>query len=213
MENEEMKIIPDKDRDMAVTEAADVIRKGGTVAFPTETFYGLGVKYDDFTALKRLYDLKQRPKDKAISLILGDKKALELIAATPGKAAERIMERFWPGPLTVLFKAKKGLSEFLTAGTGKVAARMPGNSFALDLCRLLGFPVTATSANVSGLPPADNPGDVIRYFREGLDLLIDGGRTHGGRPSTIIDVTDEKIVIVRQGAIPDEELREFLTDK
>src|SRR6266498_1120677 len=108
-----MNIIQDKDRSRAVAEAADVIRKGGTAAFPTETFYGLGVKYDDSTALKRLYDLKQRPKDKAMPLIIGDKKVLELLAAAPGKAAERLMERFWPGPLTILLKARKGLSEFL----------------------------------------------------------------------------------------------------
>ena len=114
--------------------------------------------------------------------------------------AKALMERFWPGPLTLLIPAKKELSEYLTAGTGKVAVRVPGDSFALHLAQRAGFPFTATSANISGMPPADNADSVIKYFRDGIDLLIDGGKTSGGLPSTIVDVSDDKLRIVRKGA-------------
>jgi L-threonylcarbamoyladenylate synthase len=208
-ENRDMKVIPYKDSG-AVAEATDAIRKGAIAAFPTETFYGLGARYDNLIALKRLYDLKRRPKDKAMPVIIGNREALDLIATPPGDIAERIMEMFWPGPLTILLKARKGLSEFLTAETGKVAVRIPGRSFALELCRSLGIPSTATSANISGMPPACDPGDVIKYFGEGIDVLIDGGRTPGEKPSTIIDVTEERVAVLRQGAIPEEEIRKAL---
>ncbi len=197
----------------AVSQASQVIEGGGIVAFPTETFYGLGVKYNHIGALTRLYGMKQRPKKKAIPLIIGDRKSLPLISSSVSSMAERLMTRFWPGPLTILFRAREGLSEFVTAGTGKVAVRIPGESFALDLARSLEFPVTATSANISGAPSADSADEVIRYFQSGLDLLIDGGKTPGGEPSTIIDSTGKEILILRQGAVSAEEIMDFVSQQ
>ena len=171
---------------------------------PTESFYGLGVRYDDESALRRLYELKQRPKEKAMPLIIGSMEALTHIAQSIPVTAERLIEKFWPGPLTILMNAVSGLSEFITSGTGKVAVRIPGKSFALELVKCLEFPVTATSANISGMPPAENPGEVVKYFPNSLDILVDGGLTPGGVASTIVDVTTERPVIVRQGKITEE---------
>lgn len=190
----------------AVSEAGKAIRQGGIVAFPTETFYGLGVRYDDISALKRLYDLKQRPKEKAMPLIIGSREALGLVASSVSSIEEELIKRFWPGPLTILFTAKKELSEFVSADTGSVAVRIPGRSFALDMIQSLPFPVTSTSANISGMPAADSPDDVVKYFDGRLDLLIDGGKTPGGMPSTIVAVKDEQITILRKGAVPAEEI-------
>lgn len=190
----------------AVTKASIVIKEGGIVAFPTETFYGLGVKYNNIDALRRLYVIKHRPNEKAMPLIIGDKQTLQLISPSVTEVAEILMKKFWPGPLTLLIEAREDLPEFITSGTGKAAVRVPGESFALELVRHLEFPVTATSANISGKPPADNPDDVIRYFGAGLDMLIDGGKTPGGKPSTIVDVTGEAIKILRPGAVPSEEI-------
>ncbi len=194
--------ISDTNIQAALIEVAGEIKQGGIVAFPTETFYGLGVSFSDKDALTKLFELKRRPKDKPIPLIIGDVSALSVIASSPDEIALRIIERFWPGPLTILFAAKAVLSDLITGRTGKAALRVPGRSFALDLARAVGYPITATSANISGMPPASGPDEVISYFGDGVDLLIDGGRTPGGRPSTIVDVSERTITLVREGVIP-----------
>ena len=190
----------------AVERASGVINKSGVIAYPTETFYGIGVKFDDCEALKKLYGMKHRPPEKALPLIIGDKRSLELIASSIPGPAEKLIEKFWPGPLTLLLPARSDVSEFITAGTGKIAVRIPGESFALDLARSIKYPITATSANISGMPPADNADDVLRYFGDVLDLIIDCGKTPGGKPSTIVDASEEKIRFLRAGAVPREEV-------
>jgi len=192
--------------DQAINEAVAVLRGGGIVAYPTETFYGLGVKFDLPESLRRLYDLKKRPGEKAMPVIIGHRGLLsglvpeEWLAHLPN-AARSLMDRFWPGPLTLLLPAEEGLSEFLTAGTRMIAVRVPGESFALQLAKKAGFPFTATSANVSGRPPAVNDREVIGYFGEHLDLLIDGGQSPGTLPSTIVDTSGAGIRVVREGMI------------
>jgi len=190
----------------ALEKAFVIIKKGGVIAYPTETFYGLGVKYDDISALKKLYGIKHRSWDKALPLIIGEKGELDLIASSITAAAEKLAKRFWPGPLTLLLPAKPDISEFITAKTGKIAVRIPGESFALELARFLGFPITATSANISGMPPAENADDLIRYFGDSLDLIIDCGKTPGGKPSTIVDASGEKIRFLRAGAVSIEDV-------
>ncbi len=146
----------------------------------------------------------------AIPLITGDKKNLGLIASSISDTAEKLMDVFWPGPLTLLIPARKDLLELITARTGKVAVRIPGESFALELTRSLEFPITATSANISGMPPAVNPEDVLGYFAKRLDMLIDGGKTPGGQPSTIVDVTGGEIKILREGAVSSRKILECI---
>jgi L-threonylcarbamoyladenylate synthase len=181
--------------------AVDVLKTGGIVAYPTETFYAIGAKFDREESLQRIYRLKQRPQEKAMPLIVGSRELLTMVADAVNRTAEILMERFWPGPLTLILPAKRELSFFLTAGTGKVAVRIPGQSCALHLARAAGFPFTATSANISGMPPALNAKTVIEYFHGGIDLIIDGGSTPGGLPSTIAEVTDESVKVLREGII------------
>ena len=183
-------------------KAVAVLNDGGIVAYPTETFYGLGVKFDKENSLKKLFELKKRQEEKPMPLIIGSRASLSMIAASVNEIAESLMDKFWPGPLTLILEAKKSLSPYLTADTGRIAVRIPGESAALYLVREAGFPITATSANPSGMPPAEDADTVIRYFGEKIDMVIDGGRTAGGLPSTIADVTEKKIKIVREGAIP-----------
>lgn len=191
--------------DKAIHESVSAMENGEVIAYPTETFYGLGVRFDRLDSLKRLYALKKRPAEKAMPLIIGGIDMLQQIVSGDWlghmpSPARSLMERLWPGPLTLLIPAKKELSEYLTAGTGKIAVRIPGDSFALHLAQKAGFPFTATSANISGMPPADNADSVIKYFRDGIDLLIDSGKTSGGLPSTIVDVSEDKLRMVRNGA-------------
>lgn len=181
--------------------AVETLKTGGIVAYPTETFYGLGVKFDLEQSLERLYEIKQRPKDKAMPLIIGEKRLLASLASSINSAAESLINGFWPGPLTLLVPAEENVSEWLTAGTRKVAVRIPGESFALRLARHAGFPITSTSANISGLPPARDAATVRKYFSDDIDLIVDGGESPGGLPSTIVDTTGNGMRIAREGAI------------
>jgi len=162
--------------------AVDILKNGGIVAYPTETFYGLGAKFDSEDSLKRICDIKERPEEKAMPLIIGNKEMLNLVASSVNRKAVLLMEKFWPGPLTLIFPARENLSEYITAGTHKVAVRIPGKSFALQLATIVSFPITATSANPSGQPPARNAETVIKYFGDKIDLIVDSGLTPGGLP-------------------------------
>jgi L-threonylcarbamoyladenylate synthase len=184
--------------------AVGILLSGGIVAYPTETFYALGVKFDQEKSLKRLYDLKERKREKALPLIIGDRELLTALSSAINATAASLMDSFWPGPLTLVFPAAGNLSGYLTAGTQTVAVRIPGESFALQLARRARFPLTATSANISGKPPAVDAEAVIEYFNAKIDLLIDGGRAPGGSPSTIVDVTGHPIRVLREGALKKE---------
>jgi L-threonylcarbamoyladenylate synthase len=194
--------------DSAIDETLVVLNRGGIIAYPTETFYGLGVKFDMAGSLKRLYDIKKRPREKAMPVVIDSRECLpqlvpeEWLQHIP-PVTQSLMERFWPGPVTLLFPAKPGLSEYLTAATGLIAVRVPGESFALQLAAGAGFPITATSANPSGTPPAGSAEAVVSSFGDGIDLLIDGGPTPGGQPSTIVDVSGKRLGVVRKGAMAD----------
>jgi L-threonylcarbamoyladenylate synthase len=193
-------IILPADSGITLRSAADCILKGGIIAYPTETIYGLGARYDDEQAMDRLYQLKRRPEDKTMPLIIGDIKNLGLLAEFVTDSAKILIASYWPGPLTLVFRAKKGLSSFITCDSG-IALRMPGESFALNLVRAIGMPITSTSANISGMPPATNALSAARYFGADIDMIVDGGESPASKPSTIVDVTREKFRILREGPI------------
>jgi L-threonylcarbamoyladenylate synthase len=195
--------------EQALVQTVEALKKGCIVAYPTETFYGLGVKSDLEDSLKKLYDIKKRARDKGMPLIFGDQRLLPLVARSVNQNTLLLMESFWPGPLTLILRSKKNISGYITAGTGKVAVRIPGKSFALSLAQKADFFITATSANLSGMTPAQDAETVVRYFGDEIDILIDVGPTPGGLPSTIMDVTGRKMRILRGGAISEESLDEF----
>ena len=184
-----------------IADSLEIIKGGGIIAYPTESFYALGVLATNEKALENLFLLKKRPIEKPLPLIVGGPEALAAVVKTVPDRAIELMKRFWPGPLTIVFEAADNVSDLLTAGTGRVAVRVPGDSIALHLAREAGFPITATSANISTKPPADNPDAVLDYFGDSIDLIIDVGKTPGGRPSTIVDVTTDTLKILREGSI------------
>jgi L-threonylcarbamoyladenylate synthase len=191
----------DKSLEYIVKTSLKILKEGGIIAYPTESFYALGVPATDENSVRKLFDLKKRPEDKALPLIVGDRYTLITCVKEIPEQAEDLMERFWPGALTLIFGAKDHLPALLTGGTGKVAVRIPGESAAFQFISELRLPVTATSANPSSQPPADSPEAVVAYFGERIDLLIDAGKTPGGKPSTIVDVTFSPPKILRQGSI------------
>ena len=181
--------------------ASDILEKGGIIAYPTESFYALGVLAADEDAVRKLFELKKRQADKPLPLIVGDMDTLlSIVKMVPDQAGE-LINTYWPGPLTLLFEANEKISLLLTGGTGKVAVRIPGESTALDLAKSLKLPITATSANLSARPPAVNAVSVIEYFGNTVDLIIDAGGAPGGRPSTILDVTVTPPRILREGRV------------
>ncbi|MCK4911693.1 MAG: threonylcarbamoyl-AMP synthase [Thermodesulfovibrionales bacterium] len=187
----------------SLMEAVRVLKEGGIVAYPTETFYGLGVKYDNEQALRSLFELKGRPEGKPFSLIIADKEQLKDIAGPLPGAAHELIRQHWPGPLTLVLEALPGLSPYIAsyiAPGGTVAVRVPGESMALELARKCGFAITATSANPSGQAPASTARMVSEYFPEGIDLLLDSGATPGELASTIVDLTGQVPRVLREGA-------------
>ncbi|MDA8161777.1 MAG: L-threonylcarbamoyladenylate synthase [Desulfobacteraceae bacterium] len=189
--------------------AADVLRQGGVVAYPTETSYGLGASIEAIDALFRIYEIKRRPQDKPLLVIVKDPSWLERLAAHIPEAAYPIMEKFWPGPLTILFSARPGLPWPLCASTGKVGVRVSSHSVAAALVERLGAPITATSANLSGHPAANTAAEVMKQLGscpKGLDFILDAGPAHGGQPSSIVDITVDPPVILRQGAVSREDI-------
>ena len=192
--------LTDENYDEAIRTAVSVLNKNGIIAYPTETFYALGTRYDKKDALEKLYEIKRRPEEKAIPLIIGNIEQLSLLTGHISGPAWELINKFWPGPLTLVLSAGKGLDEYLMSDN-KVAVRIPGESFALQLAKAAGFPITATSANISDKPPAETASMVSDYFDQAIDLIIDGGHTKGGLPSTIIEATEDEIRTLRKGAI------------
>ncbi len=184
-----------------IVEVLKILKRGGIVAYPTESFYALGVMAYDEAAVKRLYMLKKRPQKKAMPIIVGSEEILKSIARFIPQQAEELMRKYWPGPLTIIFDAKDNLPKLLTSSENKIAVRIPGESLALHLAKAANFPITATSANISGMPPARTSEDVLHYFGENIDLVIHGPETPGGKPSTIIDATVTPPKVLREGSV------------
>ncbi|MDX1600742.1 MAG: L-threonylcarbamoyladenylate synthase [Anaerolineales bacterium] len=188
--------------------ARRVLAKGGLVAFPTDTVYGLGADLHNEAAIERIYQVKQRPKDKAIPVLLAGPDQLDEAARPPGDLAARLANRFWPGPLTLVLPRQSGLPANLGPGDS-VGVRVPDHEFALLLLRDLG-PLAVTSANRSGGEDTRTAQAVYDQIGERVELILDGGRTPGGEPSTVVDCRGGEIKILRRGPISEAELRDAL---
>jgi len=188
--------------DSMIAEASSILKAGGIVAYPTETFYGLGADGQNEEAIKRIFLIKGRNFKNPISVIIGDANDVRGLVEEIPEFALYLMERFWPGALTIIFKASPDVSHLLTAGTGKIGIRLSSHPVAAALAIKLGHPITATSANLSGRPECTRAGDVIQDIGDQIDAVIDAGQTPGGSGSTVIDVTSEPPAILREGVIP-----------
>lgn len=190
--------------DEIVGGAARVVADGGLVAFPTETFYGLGADPWNDRAVEALFEAKGRPSGAPILLLLAsEEQALAAAARLPG-SFEKLARAFWPGPLTLVLPARGDLPVRLTAGRGTIGLRVSGSLLARALPRALGRPITGTSANASGRDPARTAGEVKEAMGEGfarINLVLDGGETPGKAPSTVVDLTGDGPTLVREGAI------------
>jgi L-threonylcarbamoyladenylate synthase len=183
-----------------IARAAAVLARGGIVAYPTDTLYGLAADPRNGEAVARLFELKGRGSASAIPLIADSVDQADR-AGELGPRERTLARRFWPGPLTVVVRARPGLTPGLVGGGDTVAVRVPDHAVARALARTFGFCITATSANPSGRPAPSSVAEIDETIRAGADLLLDAGSTAGGPPSTIVDVTERPARLIRAGAV------------
>jgi L-threonylcarbamoyladenylate synthase len=192
--------------DGVVEQAVRVLQAGGIVACPTETFYALAVDAFQEKALQRLMEIKARPTNKALLVLVADQEMAAQVAELLTPLATRLMARFWPGPLTLILPARAGLPRPLTGGTGTIGVRQSGHPLARQLCRLYGHPLTGTSANLSGRIPLTEASQVQRELGEAIELILADGPCRGGFPSTILNITHDPPLLVREGAVKIDEV-------
>jgi L-threonylcarbamoyladenylate synthase len=187
--------------------AAGLLRAGGVVAYPTETFYALGALADRPDALARLAAAKGRAEGKPLPLIAADAEQVAAVASLGDPIARRLAERFWPGPLTLVLPAAAPLDPALCGPGPSVGIRVPAHDLARELARAAGGPLVSTSANWSGEPPASTASGISQVVLARIDGVLDGGPTPGGMPSTVVEVARGAVRLLRGGVMPWEEVR------
>ena len=210
MKTEYVDLREGKDIKEGVKKAAEIIKRGGLVAFPTETVYGLGANGLDENAVPKIYEAKGRPSDNPLILHISKLDEIEDIVKEIPKSALILAEEFWPGPLTMVFKKSERIPYRTTGGLESVAIRMPSNKIARELIEAAGVPIAAPSANSSGRPSPTKASHVIFDLDGKIDMVIDGGEVDIGIESTIVDVTGEVPVILRPGFITEKMLSEAI---
>jgi L-threonylcarbamoyladenylate synthase len=188
--------------DEKIKKAAEIIKSGGVVAFPTETVYGLGANAYDEQAVKKIFELKGRPQDNPLIVHISKKQDVYIVAREIPEKAKVLIREFWPGPLTLVLPKNPSIPDIVTAGLDTVAVRMPDHPIALKLIRLSGVPIAAPSANISGKPSATQPEHIKKYFGEKVFLIE--GKVKIGIESTVLDLTEDVPKILRPGAITKE---------
>ena len=208
MTAEILRIHPDEPEPELIERVVASLNAGQVVALPTDTFYGLAVDPVNLHAVDRIYELKERSRHKPLSLLISDVAQAYALARSCDTAFDRLAERFWPGPLTIIVKAGSKLPLRVTANTGNVALRVPEAAIARAVVQRLGLPITATSANLQGMPECTYAGGVRDQLGGMIPLIVDGGPTARSVATTIVDLSngDRSWSILREGAIPTYEI-------
>jgi len=192
---------------------AQIINKGGIVIFPTETVYGIGVNGLDEKAIKKLYDVKKRPLNKPISLLVSNMKMVNEIAKDISDLEYKLMKSFFPGPFTLVLKKKDIVPDILTSNGQYVGVRMPDEEIARKLIEYAKVPLATSSANIAGMPSGTNLENIIKDFEGKIDYFIDGGEAKIGIASTVVKVIDGVPQILRQGSITKEQIENVINSK
>ena len=192
-----------------ILRAAKLIQAGEIVAFPTETVYGLGADAFNVDACKKIYSAKQRPADKPLTLHVATFEMIEQIAEI-SSAAEKLIEKFLPGPLTLILPKKNIVPDFVTCNSKSVGVRFPKNSVAQDFIKIAGVPIAAPSANISGKNPPTTAQEVFENLSGKVEIILDGGKCNVGISSTVADISSGELKILRQGIISAAQILETL---
>ena len=196
----------------AVETGVEVLKNHGVVAYPTDTLYGLGAAFNDLEAVERVFDIKGRSRNAALPLLVASPSDVEQVAVGLTHQAEKLMEAFWPGPLTLVVPSSQTTPDLVTGGRGTVAVRMPDHPVPQALVRRLGCPITGTSANPTGGSDPATAEDVRRALGDRVDCVIDGGSAPIGQPSTVIDLTGKRPRLIRAGALTVEAIEEAISE-
>lgn len=192
-------------------EPAQIIKNGGIVVFPTETVYGIGTNGLDENAIKKLYQVKNRPINKPITLLVSDFEMIEKLATDITDLEYKLMKTFFPGPLTIILKKRNIVPDILTANTQTIGIRMPDSDIARNLIKYANVPIAAPSANISGHPSGTNIENIYAEFKDNVDYYIDNGESKLGIGSTIVQIIDGVPRILREGSISEIEIWECLS--
>ena len=193
-----------------LSPAAEILIQGDLVAVPTDTVYGLAGNGLDASAVAKIYEIKGRPAIKPLILLVADISYAETVCALVPDAAMRLADAFWPGPLTIVLPRGRTVPDIVAAGGDTIGVRCPNHPKTLELLRLAGVPAAAPSANISSMPSPKCAGDVLRYFDGKIKCVIDGGTCSLGVESTIVSLVSQPYRILRQGALPEEEIMRVL---
>lgn len=204
------KVVENKGVCPQLQEAAQLLKEGEAIAFPTETVYGLGANALCSEAVKKIFQAKGRPSDNPLIVHIADKKDLDKLTASIPEKAQQLIDAFWPGPLTLIFPKKEGIAAEVTAGLDSVGVRMPNHPVALTLLREAGIPVAAPSANRSGRPSPTTAAHVEEDLQGKIAGIVDGGATGVGVESTVLDVTVEPPIILRPGGLTKEDIEQVI---
>jgi L-threonylcarbamoyladenylate synthase len=196
-----LKVDADNSEEVILTRAVEILANGGILAYPTETFYGLGADATNQKAIEKIFAVKGRDFKNPISLIIGQPEDIYPLVKDIPESARKLMAAFWPGALTIVFLAANNVSQLLTAGSGKIGLRVSSHPIARGIVQKLKRPLTATSANLSGSPECSRASEVAEQIGDIIDAIVDLGSTPGIVGSTIIDITCDPPVILREGAI------------
>ncbi|MGE5322922.1 MAG: L-threonylcarbamoyladenylate synthase [Actinomycetota bacterium] len=212
MTPEIIKINPESPDPRMVSYVAEQIKKGQVAGMPTDTFYGLAADPLNLRAVDLIYDVKSRSRHKPLSLLIESVEQAEYLARPLPDVFYDITRKFWPGPLTIIVKASSRLPLKVTANTGNVALRVPASRIPVEIIRAAGVPITATSANISGASECTTADGVRQQLGTKIGLIVDGGTSPREVASTILDMSvPGKVTVLRHGAIPENELSEFLS--
>jgi L-threonylcarbamoyladenylate synthase len=210
MQTRTIRINPKRPEPAKIRKAAEVIRLGRLVAFPTETVYGLGANALDPRAVRKIFEAKGRPADNPLIVHIYDKNDILFLASDISSAAGKITQEFWPGPLTVVLKKSKIVPKITTGGMDTVAIRMPKNKIARLLIKEAGVPIAAPSANFAGRPSPTTAKHVLEDLKGRIGMIVDGGKTQIGIESTVIDLSRKTPILLRPGGVTLEQLRKVL---
>lgn len=191
-------------------DCVNVIKSGGIVIFPTETVYGIGTNAFCEESVRKIYEIKNRPDEKPLSILLNNKEQIEKYAVINNDVERKIIENFMPGPITIILERKKGMLDHVAPGKNTIGVRIPDNNIILEILKKLDLPIVAPSANISGQPSATMLTEIINDFKDKVDICIDGGKCKVSESSTIVQVIDNEVKIVREGIITKEEIEKVL---
>ena len=206
LKTEVIQINPESPTSDVINSAANLIRNGELVGFPTDTLYGIGCDAFNLKATEKLFLLKERPFSKPINLLISELNQIKSIVPLITQTAKKLISEFWPGALTIIFPKKKGILENISGGLESIGVRMPNYIITLQLIKQVNMPIAATSANLSGHTSSTTVEEVIDHFQNKIPLIIDGGKTPLELGSTIVDITEDTPKILREGFIPKEEI-------